>query len=311
MAILRKVDAEEGLGVASSAEDLGISSLRAPELVQPNRRESGPLLDRHRLAHRRHPDVVKLLRIGRPRHARILRALEFVREVFACVHTTHAKRCLIGVVGLHEIGEQLAVGRRNPAAKRGCAIRGELRRVDEDPLLSALVAPGQEGLLGSLRTPHVKEPALPCDRRRDGVHIEQRREPVCEELVALHIVDDGASMGILAIGPGLHLGRFAIFQPAVGVGDGDAMELVNNGFAPCNGRCGRVLHGGLLRGRTGGQQRGEAEGEGLAHHGCARAASDSAALSRRPSAWMANRCASRGWTGALFGHCHRPKRPRW
>ena len=311
MAILREVDAEEGLRVACGAKNLGVGPLLAAELVQPNRRESGPLLHGHRLAHRGHPDVVELRRIRRPRHARILRAFEFVREVFACVYTTHAKRCLIGVVGLDEIGEQLAVGRGNPAAKRCGTICGELRGVDEDPLLSALVAPGQEGLLGPLRTPHVEEPALPRDRCGDGVHIEQRRETVCEELVALHIVEDGASMCILAIGPGLHLGRFAVFEPAVGVGDGDAMELVNDGFTPCNGRCGRILHGGLLRRRTGGQQRGEAEGEGLAHHGCARAASDSAALSRRPSAWMANLCASRGWTGPLLGHCQRPKRPLW
>src|SRR5208282_5845299 len=92
--------------------------------------------------------------------------------------------------------------------------------------------------------------------RADGADIEQVFEPGADLVTAGQLVEVSTSKRVLLFGPLLDFGAVAVFEPAIWIGDLDAVELVG-GLFDLGGRVRRLRIGGEDGGHDDGYQANE------------------------------------------------------
>ena len=122
------------------------------------------------------------------------------------------------------------------------------------------------GLLLPGESPREEERGAAVNRRRDRLDIIEFREPLDEVIAARQRVQPRPRGPLLRVHPGLHLGSFLVFEPAIRVIDLDPVQRVSDGFSA--GRWISRVHWSRSRSRSsrcsGLCRRGRARGRGSA-----------------------------------------------
>ena len=159
----------------------------------------------------------------------------------------HVEQGLLVAADRELVGDAVALLRRLPAVERGDAARVEDHRVDEDALRAVGVDDVQDGeLLAGLAADEEVAVTAPV-RRRHGARTEQFLHATGEVLASSPA---GALIGHqtgLVLKPLRGTGVVGRLEPAIGVGDGGAVEVIDEVQAVG----GRVYGGGSGRGHIG------------------------------------------------------------
>ncbi len=187
---------------------------------------------------RRVAGVIKRARIRHPGDRSEARPLDLVLEVLFLVDVAQVERALFVAVLRKTERDELAVVRGRPPIERRRAVGGERVGIDEDFVLAAqAVAHVEDRLVLVTLAARVEIATVPVrqlahDGRRDGTDREQLGETVVQLVAIAHAVEHAARQRVLLLGPAPYLVALAIFEPAVGVGDRMAEQVVDHRVAP-------------------------------------------------------------------------------
>ena len=171
--------------------------LRAPEGVEANLGQARPVGDG---GARRVGKVlvVEAAAVRRPARAGVLGTFEDVHlGPFPTVDVQDVQHRLVGVVGLLAEGEALSVPRWHPGPERRLPTVPAVG-VEEDSLRPAARVPNAEDGLFLVRVPlQVEEPGTALHGHVDGIHVEERFQPLDERGAAGERVEIGARVLVL------------------------------------------------------------------------------------------------------------------
>ena len=134
------------------------------------------------------------------------------------------------------VRDGLAVPRRPPAAQRVAAVGGPAVRIEQDSLRAAAALPDEDDclLLGG-ELPGIEVAVSPVPGRAQHVDVEQLRESARDGIAAGQAAQVRAREAVLRVHPGLHLGRLLVLEPAVWIGNADAVQGLHR-FGATRGR---------------------------------------------------------------------------
>ena len=168
--------------------------------------------------------------------------------------------------------DALPVPGRPPSAEALAPVRGPGVRIEQNSFRPvAALADMDDRLLPGREPVRIEVAGAAVDGGPERVVIEELAEAIGDRVATRHRSEPGPGERVLRVHPRLHFGRLRVLQPAVGVGDGDAVEHVLRRDLPCRriggtlprrGRRGirrgpRARRTGLIVRRTGGGASGE------------------------------------------------------
>ena len=184
------------------------------------------------LAGRQPPGVVERLAAGQPGHLGVPAAVDGPVHVRPGGHVHDPQHGLLAAALRDLVGQQPALVVGLPAVQRGGARRVDRHRVDERPLGLArpAVRPGHGGvqhrvLLARL-PPQVELAVAAPDRRADQPRVLQLGQPGGQPLAAGQRAQHLGPELVLRRLPGSGWLAVGVLQPAVGVGDVVAMQIL-------------------------------------------------------------------------------------
>ncbi|MNT16095.1 hypothetical protein D3C72_1511830 [compost metagenome] len=197
--------------------------------------------------------VVEACLVFQPADARVAAAGQHVGQPIARLRVEHVPDALLVAVPGKAIDHPIAVGRGLPEVQAHAAVGAQRVGIQQHASLAVLFD-HQHGL-GLLPVVAGEEEPLAVAA---GHALARRRhellQPGAQGLAHGQGIDLGAREAVLGRDPGLHLGRFAVLEPAVRVHHGLAVVGVRDGRLAG----GRVGEGGFGRG---GHGRGGSEGQ--------------------------------------------------
>jgi hypothetical protein len=224
------VDRVVGGGVAPVTEHQLVAGRVGAEPVEANPAVEGLFARRH-LVGGKPADVVERRAIGRPGQGAVAAPVDGSVHHRAAVDRHHPqRRLLVAGVG-QEVGEEGTVGRGEPPVEGDRVVVGQRAGVDEDPPAGEwIVAGGEDGQHGVLlvgMAPHHEVPLAPDG---GGCHEPHRQfpQPSGESVPGGDLVEEGADQPVLGLGPRPGGFGVGVFQPAVGIGDGVSVEVVDD-----------------------------------------------------------------------------------
>ena len=151
----------------------------------------------------------------------------------------------------------------DPAPQRGAPVLRPLVRVEEHLLRAAPLPPVEDGLLLRRGPSPVEHPAAALQREHRLLDVEDLLEPLGDRAPLRQGGQEVAGEPVLGRHPGIGARRLHVLQPAVGIGDGDAVDHVHDLLAGRGGVGEGSGHRGSGRGGpSGGGGAGGEEGGG-------------------------------------------------
>jgi hypothetical protein len=256
--------AQERAGIARAGVDDRIGGRGRAHPVEADLLVSGPVGGGD-LRVGRKPGVVEARRVRRPGGLGVLGPLDPVhRRPGPGGHVHQLQHRLVRVVLLHLEGERPPVPGRRPPAQRGAPVLRPAVRVEEHLLGPGPLPPVEQRLLLRRGAALVEEALAALHRKSNHLlDVEQLLEPLGDGAPLRQGGEEVAGELVLGRHPGLGALRLHVLQPAVGVGDRDAVDHVHDLLAGRGGVGEGSLHRGSRRGgASGGGGAGGEEGGG-------------------------------------------------
>ena len=230
------------------AEELRILRQRRPELVE-----------HHARRHIAVALVIQAAAVGRQQHRSVACGRQDVGQILARVDVADMDSHFVDAPRAHRVGRHGPVVRQVAQFDRRRMVGAHRVRIDQH-LIGAVdpVSPVQDGqiLIGPAAAEKVA--STPLVRQADRVTLQHRGGSGAQRVAAGEATQQAVRVGVLRVDPGACLGRFLIFEPAVRVGDLDAVVRVDY-VAHVGRRWWRHLNAPIGDGfpdGAGGQQRG-------------------------------------------------------
>jgi len=200
--------------------------------------------------------VDQMFAVSGESHARVALRWEAVFQMLSCLHIENAQGEFVLTSVAQAIEDVAPVGGDIEQGEADGMIRAEWARIHKNPFSTR----GQTGhveetevLVGS--TPQIEQPPAPHQRQTDDLHPQQLAQPAAELLAPRNRVEGPPCAGILGCNPCARRRSSSILEPAVGIGDADAMQLLDNIIFWRGRRAGTRCRGLRSEVRTNCQQR--------------------------------------------------------
>ena len=224
----RKHDAGPGRKAQPIAEDFRVGRRVSAETMKVHV-AMVVLLARGNAAGCRVAGVVEALAGRQPRQRARARVRNRVRKVASGRNVTNPQcRVLVARSG-NSVGKQRAVLGWIPPVKRRRAVGGQCVHIEKRAVFPAVALAHVKDRLVLLAFPsRVEKPKLLAlasrNRRTQRTGFVPLPQTIAKPRPAGHLVQRFAQVLVLCRGPGLHLGRVTVFEPAIGVGNWNAVD---------------------------------------------------------------------------------------
>ncbi len=172
-------------------------------------------------------DVDELLAPRQPGDGGVAAAVERAVDGLAGGDVEHVQQRLLVPAAGHLVGQQVPLLGGLPGVERGRARGVQRDDVEQDAAAAVALADVQDGVLLARLAAGREGPVAAPGGHAGGPGVEQGGEAGAQPVAPGQGVEVLADQALLGVRPGLRVGGGGVLEPAVGVGDGVAVQVVD------------------------------------------------------------------------------------